>query len=87
MIREVIMVFQMDFDTFPEECMVPLDRFADELQEAVDVTYQVQGEDGYLSDKNLTHLIIRDIEDGDEKAVIFRRYTPEEIELVDATTI
>lgn len=82
MSRQIVLIFSIDDISHPEACGVRLHELADDIQEAMDVTFELRGEDEYFSEKQLTHMIIREMDGEDEKEIITRRYEePKAIEI------
>lgn len=79
MTRQIVIVFMVDPTLDPEICDMQIERLADSLQQTVALTFEVDGDvDAYLSERELTHIIIRDLDGEDEKAMIARRLLPVE---------
>lgn len=78
MTRQLTLVFLIDPDIDPEICVMQIERLADSLQSTIALTFEVDGDvDSYLNEKELTHLIVRDLDGTNEKAIIARRFNPE----------
>lgn len=76
--RQLTLVFLIDPEVDPEICSMQIERLADSLQQTVALTFEVDGDvDAYLSEKELTHMIIRDLDGENEKSIIARRFNPE----------
>lgn len=87
MTRQIVLVFTIDQEDFPEIVLCPIEELADVIQDGADVTFESDDVEVYLNEKELTHLIIRDLDNGDEKNVAARRLLPVTVEIESMSTI
>lgn len=72
---QLVFVFTIDAEENPELLAQKLNDLADSIQDSIDVNFDDDAnETTYLDQKNLTHLILRHLEDGNEKETVARNY-------------
>ena len=84
MTRQIVLIFTVDQEDYPEVVLCPIEELADVIQDSVDVNFESVAEEIYLNEKELTHLIVRDLDNGDEKNVVARRLLPVTVEDIES---
>lgn len=80
--RQVMIVLEVFEELNPELVFAPLAEVAKAFAN-VDVTAEFAGDEYYFNEHQMTHLVVRDLEDGDEKDIVAWKFDltePEEEE-------
>lgn len=72
--RQITLVFEVDEQEYPELISLPMGDIADNLAISCDLDFECEeAYDVLIDEKNLTHILIRHLEDGVEKQIVARR--------------